>query len=255
MAGHDINYLAVSGVLSQLGRTDGTPYPPANILADFAGGGLACAIGIVMALFVRGQTGLGQVVETSMVDGAAYLGVLPRLGLKTALWSQPRGMNLLDARGCPYYDIYQCKCGGYMAVGAMETRFFVKLLAGLELDPRIASTREDRATWSGLKSLFTARFATKTRKDWEKIFLGQDACCTPVLTQTELELEGYEQRHITQLKGSPGVPIDQREAWKSDGLGPGVGGEQVLDEWVRWQRGRDYVVKGGGLVKFQPSKL
>jgi alpha-methylacyl-CoA racemase len=115
MAGHDINYLAVSGVLSQLGRKNDTPFPPANLLGDFGGGGLVCFLGIVMAVLQRGVTGMGQVVEANMVDGAAYLGVMPRLASKTSMWGGERGTNLLDG-GCPFYDTYRCKDGGFMAV-------------------------------------------------------------------------------------------------------------------------------------------
>ena len=100
MAGHDINYLAVSGILSQLGRAEGAPYPPANILADFAGGGLMCALGILLALFQRTATGVGQVVENNMVDGAAYLGSFLRYALKSPVGDRPRGQNVLDG-GCP----------------------------------------------------------------------------------------------------------------------------------------------------------
>jgi len=115
MAGHDINYLAVSGVLSQLGRKHDTPYPPANLLGDFGGGGLVCFLGIVMAVLQRQSSGMGQVVEANMVDGAAYLGVMPRFARKTPMWDRPRGENLLDG-GCPYYDTYECRDGGFMAV-------------------------------------------------------------------------------------------------------------------------------------------
>ena len=115
MAGHDINYLAVSGVLSQLGRANDTPYPPANLLGDFGGGGLVCFLGIVMAVLQRQSSGMGQVVEANMVDGAAYLGVMPRFARKTLMWDKPRGENLLDG-GCPYYDTYECRDGGFMAV-------------------------------------------------------------------------------------------------------------------------------------------
>ncbi|KAJ6005154.1 hypothetical protein N7451_003098 [Penicillium sp. IBT 35674x] len=254
MAGHDINYLAVSGVLSQLGSCDARPSPPSNILADFAGGGLACAFGIIMAMLVREQTGLGQVVESAMVDGAAYLGILPRLGLKTTLWQAPRGENLLDG-GCPYYGVYKCKDGKFMAVGALETKFFVELLAGLNLDPSLVSTREDRTRWPDLRQCFTESFTRKTRAEWEDIFNGKDACCTPVLTQQELEQEGYEQRHLVQLSITPGVAINQEQAWKSDGLAPGVGGEDMLLEWMGWHRGRNYAVKDGSLFKIAHPNL
>lgn len=115
MAGHDINYLAVSGVLSMLGRASDKPYPPANLLGDFGGGGLMLVCGILQALIARDQRGVGQVVEANMVDGAAYLATMPRLGVKTHMWDKPRGENTLDG-GCPYYDVYETKDGRYMAV-------------------------------------------------------------------------------------------------------------------------------------------
>jgi alpha-methylacyl-CoA racemase len=254
MAGHDINYLAVSGVLSQLGRQSEAPHPPANVLADFGGGGLTCALGIIMAVLVRQKTGMGQIVETSMVDGAAYLSILPRLGLKTPLWDRPRGENLLDG-GCPYYDTYKCKDGGYMAIGALEPQFFSKLLNGLGLKSDLSSTREDRKNWPLLKDLFTRKFLEKTRTEWEAIFDGTDACCTPVIMQQELEAEGYEQRHAVQLKMTPGAAIDQTEAWRSGGLPPGTNGEGLLKDWMNWKRDRDYTVKGGGLVKIESPRL
>lgn len=115
MAGHDINYLAVSGILSLLGRRNEKPYAPANVLGDFAGGGLVCFLGIVLALLQRMSTGCGQVVEANMVDGAAYLSTFPRLLLDRPMWDQPRGSNTLDG-GCPYYDTYETKDRKYMAV-------------------------------------------------------------------------------------------------------------------------------------------
>ncbi|KAG9675091.1 CoA-transferase family III, partial [Aureobasidium melanogenum] len=246
MAGHDINYVAVSGVLSQLGRKGETPYPPANLLGDFGGGGL--------------------VVEANMVDGAAYLGVMPRFARKTPMWDQPRGENLLDG-ACPYYDTYECKDGGYMAVGALEPQFFAQLLKGLGLESSdLSGPREDRNTWPALRHLFTKTFKSKPRPEWEKIFDDTDACCTPVLTQDELEESGYDQRPIVTLKDSPGKAIaegdaDKRPAcqgqgigvegngWQSNGLAPGVGGEEVLARWMGWSRGRQYDVVGGGLVR------
>lgn len=115
MAGHDINYIAVSGVLSMLGRAHEKPYAPGNIVGDFAGGGAMCFLGILLALIGREKTGRGQVVEANMVDGASYLATMPRLSTKRANWGGPRGTNMLDG-GCPYYDTYETKDGKYMAV-------------------------------------------------------------------------------------------------------------------------------------------
>lgn len=115
MAGHDINYIAVSGVLSMLGPKDGKPAAAINLLGDFAGGGLVCFLGIVLALFERTKTGKGQFVEANMVDGSAFIATSPRLAMKTPLWSGQRGTNLLDG-GCPYYDTYETLDGKYIAV-------------------------------------------------------------------------------------------------------------------------------------------
>ena len=254
MAGHDINYLAVSGILSQLGRKGAPPYPPANILADFAGGGLICAFGILAALLSRSQTGEGQVVEANMVDGSAYLGTFMRYAIKTPMWDQPRGENLLDG-GCPWYDVYECKDGGYMAVGALEPQFFDELIKGLQVDSTVKATRFDRSTWLSTRDIFRKRFLEKTRHEWEQTFAGKDACCTPVLSQAELEQQGYEQRPAVGLTGSPGLAIPQQQAWESEALSPGSGGEDVLNAWIGWKRGRDYKVEGGGLVKVEAAKL
>ncbi|KAI5241686.1 CoA-transferase family III [Aureobasidium subglaciale] len=266
MAGHDINYVAVSGVLSQLGRKGDTPYPPANLLGDFGGGGLVCFLGIVMALLQRQKTGMGQVVEANMVDGAAYLGVMPRFARKTPMWDQPRGENVLDG-GCPYYDTYECKDGGYMAVGALEPQFFAQLIRGLDIQTsNLTGPREDRRTWPALRNLFTKTFKSRARSEWEQIFDDTDACCTPVLTQDELENNGYDQRPIVTLKDSPSKAVSEGEAdtrpaqegqgigvegggWQSRGLRPGVGGEDVLARWMGWRRGRQYDLVEGGLVR------
>ena len=254
MAGHDINYLAVSGVLSQLGRKGAPPYPPANLLGDFAGGGLTCAFGILMALVVRGTTGRGQVVETNMVDGAAYLGTMARMGLKVPLWNRPRGENFLDG-GCPWYDVYECRDGRYMAVGALEPKFFTELVKGLGLDVGLVEKRGERAYWPTIRSLFQRAFKERTREQWEAVFEGKDACCTPIFEQQELEKAGYEQRHPVNLKESPGAEIDQKSAWVSPGLTPGYGGEQILHQWMGWKRGRDYMIDEDALATIIKAKL
>lgn len=254
MAGHDINYLAVSGVLSQLGRTSEAPYPPANILADFAGGGLMCAFGILLALLAREKTGKGQVVESNMVDGSAYLGTFMRFATKTPAWNRPRGENLLDG-GCPFYDVYECKDGGYMAVGALEPQFFKELLKGLGLDEGHAIKQQDRSIWPDMRKTFHAKFLEKTRKQWEAIFDGKDACCTPVIDQAELEHARYEQRPAVGLTHTPGLGINDEEGWKSPRLAPGSGGEGTLKSWLGWKRDRDFKVQRDALVQIENAKL
>ena len=213
-----------------------------------------CAFGILAALLSRARTGKGQVVEANMVDGSAYLGTFSRYLRKTPLGNRPRGENMLDG-GCPWYEVYECKSGGYMAVGALEDMFFEELLRGLNMDQSTLTTRSDWTTWPILKETFRKRFLEKTRQEWEQIFADKDACCTPILSQAELEEQGYEQRPAVGLVGSPGLPIPQTEAWSSRNLSPGTGGEEVLQEWMGWKRGKDYKVEGGGLVQIEAAKL
>ncbi|KAJ6130405.1 hypothetical protein N7512_003185 [Penicillium capsulatum] len=222
MAGHDINYIAVSGVLSMLGRQGDKPYAPGNIIGDFAGGGAMCLMGILLALISRSHTGRGQVVEANMVDGSAYMATFPRLSRQTPAWDGPRGENLLDG-GCPYYDTYETQEGKYFAVGALEPQFYAALLRGLGFDAKAIPAREDRDNWPALRALFTQRFKEKTRSEWERVFDGTDACATPVLEQGELEAAEYEQRSAVHLTGSPAFPYQADE-----GVGPGEGSSPAL---------------------------
>lgn len=264
MAGHDINYLAVSGVLSMLGSSSPIaphnrplpPLPPGNILGDFAAGGHMCFTGIILALFARSRTGKGQVVESNMADGASYLATMPRISTKIrGQWDEPRGHNLSDG-GCPYYYVYECKDDGqYFAVAGLEPQFFDQLVKGLGLGgEEWVKDRENRANWPDIRAAFERRFREKSRKEWEKIFDGTDACATPVLTQGELEASGYELRPGVTLTDTPALPIGQ-SGWSVETLQPGEGGEQVLAEWLGWKKGRDFLSLHGGLQSTSSSKL
>ncbi|KAK1835386.1 CoA-transferase family III domain-containing protein [Podospora conica] len=276
LAGHDINYLAVSGALSLLGRSHEKPYAPVNLLADFAGGALPLVIGVLLALVSRATTGRGQVVEANMVDGAAYLATFPRFALKTPVGGRPRGENLLDG-GCPFYDTYETAVAGeYVAVGALEPQFYAQLLAGLGLDGdvRFAGVRQgDREGWEVMRGEFERIFRTKTRAEWERVFAGTDACVTPVLGYAELERgEGREgdQRPVVGLgetpllavvKGADGKRQGQGEGVEGEGyigttLAPGEGGVKVLEEWMGWKEGGDFeVAADGGVVLKDKAKL
>uniref|UniRef100_A0A7N5JT18 Solute carrier family 45 member 2 n=1 Tax=Ailuropoda melanoleuca TaxID=9646 RepID=A0A7N5JT18_AILME len=135
VAGHDINYLALSGVLSKIGRNGENPFPPLNLLADFGGGGLMCTLGILMALFERTRSGKGQVIDANMVEGTAYLSSFLWKTQQIGLWDQPQGQNLLDG-GAPFYTTYKTADGGFMAVGALEPQFYKLLIEALIADPR-----------------------------------------------------------------------------------------------------------------------
>ena len=212
MTGHDINYFAVSGILSQLGGKHEPPKAPGNILADFAGGGLFYAVGILLALLQRTSTGKGQIIDSNMVDGSAYLGTFMRYGLRTPLWDHPRAENLLDG-GCPWYNTYPCKDGGYMAAGALEPKFFAKLVKGPNLD-NVPQNRDDCSTWPELRRRISERFLSKSRKEWEQVFDRQDACCTLVLEHGKLEANGYDQRLPIRMSEHPGGHmLSCYEAW------------------------------------------
>ncbi|KAF9975745.1 hypothetical protein BGZ73_000495 [Actinomortierella ambigua] len=183
MAGHDINYLAISGVLNILGRDGDRPAFPINLLADFAGGGFMCAMGVVLALHERTRSGKGQVVDAAMIHGVNYLGSFVYNMQQTgALFQTPRGTGQLDG-GAHYYDTYKTKDGKWMAVGAIEPEFYALLLKGLGLDPMRDNLPEqtNAEEWPRMKEMFTKLFAEKTQEEWVAIFDLTDACVTPVL--------------------------------------------------------------------------
>ncbi|KAI2621657.1 CoA-transferase family III [Hypoxylon sp. NC1633] len=273
MAGHDINYLAVSGVLSLLGRSGEKPYAPANILADFAGGGAMLFQGILLAIITRHKTGKGQVVEANMVDGSSYLGTFPRQNLKTPLGDHPRGENMLDG-GSPYYDTYETKDGKYMAVGALEPQFFAALIKGLGLSKQDWETRHyQRETWPEMKRQFEATFKSKTRSEWETIFDNTDACCTPVLEYPELETDAGregDQRPAVTLRDTPCLAVGEKGtnpstpgqgpgisggSYVGEPLAPGQGGEEALAKWFGWTEGKDFDIRNGGVLLKEKSKL
>src|SRR5689334_6524059 len=180
--GHDIGYIARTGALHALGRAGGPPQFPANLLGDFGGGGMLMAYGICAALVERATSGQGQVVDAAIVDGVVSLLAMPLMFLAQGVWRDERGVNMLDG-GVPWYDVYETADGEWMAVGALESRFYAALLAGPGLTE--APDRRDPAHWPRLRELFTARFAEKTRDEWAAVFAGSEACAEPVLSMRE----------------------------------------------------------------------
>lgn len=179
-AGHDIDYIAVAGTLHPIGRAGERPLPPLNLVGDFGGGGMLLAVGVLAALLERERSGLGQVVDAAMVDGAALLAAFIH-GLHAAgAWRDERGVNLLDT-GAPFYDTYRTADGRYMAVGALEARFYAELLAGLGLAGADLPAQHDTANWPVLRARFTEVFASRTQAEWTQVFDGTDACVAPVL--------------------------------------------------------------------------
>jgi alpha-methylacyl-CoA racemase len=183
-AGHDIDYIAISGALHPIGRAGQRPVPPLNLVGDFGGGGMLLALGVLAALVERERSGLGQVVDAAMVDGSALLTSFV-YGLRAAgAWQDTRGVNLLDG-GAPFYDTYQTADGGHVAVGALEPGFYAELLAGLGLASADLPGQHDRAGWPVLRERFAAAFAERTRDEWAEVFAGTDGCVAPVLSMAE----------------------------------------------------------------------
>jgi len=183
-AGHDIDYIATTGALHAFGRPDEVPSPPLNLLGDFGGGGMLLAFGLAAALLHAARTGIGQVVDAGIVDGTALLTAMIH-GLRAeGAWQDERGVNLLDS-GAPFYDVYRCADGGFLAVGALEEPFYAALVTGLGLTAAELPDRADPAQWPALRALIAATVAERTRDHWWAVFAGTDACVAPVLDWRE----------------------------------------------------------------------
>ncbi|MFC9500675.1 CaiB/BaiF CoA transferase family protein [Streptomyces sp. NPDC056982] len=190
--GHDINYLALTGALYAIGESGGPPVVPVNFLGDFGGGSMFLLAGVLAALYERRSTGAGRVVDAAIVDGVgAMLGML--VGMRSAgQWRHERGTNLLDG-GAPFYTCYACAGGGYVAVGALEERFYAALVHGLELDAAALPDRDDPRNWPAVRREFANRFAGATRDHWAQLFEGTEACVTPVLSAAEAASHPHHQ--------------------------------------------------------------
>ncbi|MBW1683312.1 MAG: CoA transferase [Deltaproteobacteria bacterium] len=185
MAGHDINYIALSGALSLFRRKGERPLPPCNLLADFAGGGMLCAFGILLALLERERSGRGQVVDSAMLDGAASFSTMFHGLLAHGLMTLDIGTNMLDT-GSHFYETYETADGKFMSVGAIEAKFYAQLLDGLGLDPSELPHQFDMAKWPEMKEKLARVFKTKTRDEWAAVFDGKDACVAPILDLNEV---------------------------------------------------------------------
>jgi alpha-methylacyl-CoA racemase len=182
-AGHDINYIAVSGVLHAIGGGE-KPIPPLNLVGDFGGGALYLAFGVLAALTHARAGGRGQVVDAAMVDGAASLMAMT-VGLQASeLWTDARGANLLDG-GAPFYDTYRCSDGGWVAVGAIEPQFYRLLLDATSVDADRFADQMDRSLWPALREALSTAFAGRTRAEWVRRLEGTDACFSPVIPLSE----------------------------------------------------------------------
>lgn len=219
-AGHDINYIALTGALDSIGRTSQPPTPPLNLLGDFGGGGMLLAFGVVSALVERTTSGKGQVIDAAMVDGAALL-MMMIYGLHIGgHWKPVRGTNFLDT-GAPFYEVYQCKDGKYVAVGAIEPKFYKNLVEVLGLRAEDLPDPTNPIHWEELKSRFAEVFKSKTQAEWCELTSKKDACIAPVLSiddspahphlkarNTFISIDGITQPHPAPRfsRTSPEVP-------------------------------------------------
>ena len=191
-AGHDLNYIALAGVLHAIGPAGGKPVPPLNLVADYGGGALYLAFGVLSALFERQHSGRGQVVDAAMVDGAASLASI-FYGLQAAgTWGEPRGANLLDG-GAPFYDSYETADGRFVSLAPLEPKFFAQLAAVLELEPRFVQRQYDRRLWPEMRAAIAAAVRRRTRDEWCARLEGSDACFAPVLAFDEAPLHAHAQ--------------------------------------------------------------
>ena len=236
-AGHDINYIALSGALHAFGRKGQPPTPPLNLVGDFGGGGMLLAFGIVCALYEARQSGRGQVVDAAMVDGAALQMSLIYGFLASGLWLDERGVNLLDS-GAHFYDTYETSDGKWVAVGSIEPQFYALLLQGAGIDDSEFENQFDRQCWPELREKLAKVFKTRSRDEWCEIMEGTDACFAPVLSLGEapdhphnvargtfVDIEGVRQPapapRFSRTPGSISSPPPK----------PGEHTESVLADW------------------------
>ena len=236
MAGHDINYIALSGVLGTIGREGEPPVPPVNLVGDFGGGGMLLALGICAA-FVEVQTsGKGQVVDAAMTDGSALLATMIHTFLSMGVWGD-RGTNMLDT-GAPFYDVYECADGEYISLGSIEPQFYAELLRITGLDQEELPKQMDRSQWPKMKLKIAETIRSKTRDQWVELMEGTDVCFAPVLSPSEacahphnVERETFVE--VAGIKQPAPAPRFSRTPGVIDGPPPHPGEhtKEVLSSW------------------------
>ncbi|WP_028937656.1 CaiB/BaiF CoA transferase family protein [Pseudonocardia spinosispora] len=197
-AGHDINYISLTGALHAIGQAD-KPIPPLNLVGDYGGGSMLLVIGVLAALTERQNSGEGQIVDAAMIDGTSILSQMFWSLRGSGVWNDNRHDNLLDG-STPFYDTYECSDGRHVAVGSLEPQFYALLLKGLGLDTEDLPAQHDKSGWPVLRERFTAAFASRTRDEWAAVFADTDACVTPVLTFAEAAEHPHVQARDTLIE-------------------------------------------------------
>lgn len=201
MAGHDLTYLAYSGVLHAIGPRGGRPVPPLNLVADYGGGSMFLITGVLAALIERSRSGRGQVVDAAMVDGASALSLPIHAFMAAGLWQDRRGANLLDS-GAPFYDTYETADGGHVAVACLEPQFFAEFARLLPLDEAFVASQYTASTWRDMRAAIAARLCERSRDDWAAHFAGTDACVAPVLNFAEARKHPHAAARRAHLHGA-----------------------------------------------------
>lgn len=236
-AGHDINYIALTGALHAIGRKGAPPTPPLNLVGDFGGGGMYLAFGIACALYEARESGRGQVIDAAMTEGAASMMAIFYGRMASGQWRDERGVNTIDG-GAPWYDVYETADGKYVAIGSIEKPFYAELLAHLGLDPKSLPGQHDRDGWPVLRTAFSAVLKTKTRDEWCKQTEGTDACFAPVLSLAEAPQHAHNRarQSFVEIDGvmqpAP-APRFSRTPGAVSRSAPrrGEGGAQALADW------------------------
>ena len=229
--GHDINYIGLTGALHAMGEAGRPPVPPLNLVGDYGGGAMLLVSGVLAAIIEARTTGKGRVVDAAMTDGTSLLSALFFSMTASGLWSGERGTNLLDG-GAPFYRCYACADGRFVAVGALEPRFYAALLVGLDLDPSEAA-QFPVSQWSALEAKFTEIFASRTRDEWAAHFAGTEACVTPVLTFAE----AANHPHNAARQTLAAAPLQPSPAPRFDGQVASIepaGSLSLADALARW---------------------
>jgi len=234
-AGHDINYIAVTGALNAIGPADRPPPPPLNLLGDYGGGTMFAVVGMLAAIISARSTGRGQVIDVAMTDGVAVLTSLFHAFRLRGLWREERGANLLDG-GAPFYRCYACADQRFVAVGALEPQFFAQLLVGLGFGAE-DFTQYDTAGWPTMAVAFADRFLTRTRDDWDRVFAGTDACVSPVLDFGEAADHPHNRQretlvaHVGILQPAPAPRFSETPPVFDASRGGEMRIEEVLSRW------------------------
>jgi alpha-methylacyl-CoA racemase len=236
-AGHDINYIALAGVLHAFGRKGGAPVAPLNLVGDFGGGGMLLGFGIACALVEARASGKGQVVDAAMVEGAALLGTMFSGMLAAGAWQEERGSNILDT-GAPWYDVYETKDGKYVSIGAIEAKFYEALIGTLGLKGDTLPRQNERKGWPRLRQIFEKEFKSRTRDEWCAVFEGSDACFAPVLSFSEARRHPHNAARksfvtVGKVEQPAPAPRFSRTAAAVRRAPPerGEGGKEALLDW------------------------